>query len=51
VVDLDDAIRDHVIPLAEGGADVYVNTQLLCPACDRLKTHADSARGAARARR
>jgi 5-methylcytosine-specific restriction enzyme A len=35
---------DHRIPLAEGGPTTLANLQLLCPACDRLKTRADRAR-------
>ena len=38
-------IRDHIIPLAEGGEDVPENTQPLCVQCHAAKTKAESARG------
>lgn len=38
-------IRDHIVPLAEGGPDDDDNVQPLCGACDQIKTAADSARG------
>jgi 5-methylcytosine-specific restriction protein A len=38
-------IRDHVIPLAEGGTDDDTNTQPLCQDCSDVKTRAESARG------
>ena len=38
-------IRDHVIPLAEGGRDDEGNTQGLCDACHDLKSQAEAARG------
>lgn len=41
-------IRDHIIPLAEGGADNYVNTQGLCQSCSDSKTATESQRGRAR---
>jgi 5-methylcytosine-specific restriction protein A len=41
-------IRDHVIPLAEGGLDVESNTQGLCQDCSDLKTREESARGVRR---
>jgi 5-methylcytosine-specific restriction protein A len=44
-------IRDHTIPLAEGGRDDATNEQPLCASCSKTKTDAESARGAARSRR
>lgn len=41
-------IRDHIIPLAEGGADMDDNTQGLCAECNDAKTKAESARGVRR---
>lgn len=41
-------IRDHIVPLAEGGADVEANTQALCEACNQTKAQAESRRGRAR---
>jgi 5-methylcytosine-specific restriction enzyme A len=41
-------IRDHIIPLAEGGQDVEANTQGLCQDCSDAKTHQESLRGRAR---
>jgi 5-methylcytosine-specific restriction protein A len=38
-------IRDHIVPLAEGGADTDDNTQALCAACSDAKTQKESARG------
>ena len=38
-------IRDHVIPLEEGGADNTVNTQALCQQCSDEKTQRESHRG------
>lgn len=35
------AIRDHIVPLAAGGADVVQNTQGLCKPCDKEKTDED----------
>jgi 5-methylcytosine-specific restriction enzyme A len=43
-------IRDHIVPLAEGGTDDDLNSQPLCAACHRRKTERESARGAARQR-
>lgn len=39
-------IRDHVIPLAEGGTDTEDNVQPLCQDCSDIKTQAESMRGA-----
>lgn len=38
-------IRDHIVPLAEGGQDVELNTQPICAECHDAKTQAESARG------
>ena len=38
-------IRDHIIPLTEGGLDVTENTQPLCQECSDIKTRAESMRG------
>ena len=43
-------IRDHIVPLAEGGADADSNTQALCVACHDLKSQQESRRGLARTR-
>jgi len=43
-------IADHVIPLAEGGADDDANLAPTCAACHRTKTQAEAARGARRRR-
>jgi 5-methylcytosine-specific restriction protein A len=37
--------RDHIVPLAEGGADTSENTQGLCQNCHKLKTAEESKRG------
>lgn len=37
-------IRDHIIPLFEGGEDVESNTQGLCDLCDEIKSKAESIR-------
>lgn len=42
-------IRDHRIPLAEGGADDVTNEQSICDDCHTLKTKAETARGVRRA--
>lgn len=44
-------IRDHVRPLAFGGTDTEANTQPLCIACHDIKSKAEAAEGARRARR
>lgn len=42
-------IRDHIIPLAEGGSEGTIeNEQPLCQACSDIKTQAESARGVKR---
>ena len=42
-------IRDHIVPLSEGGTDDDDNIQPLCQACSDVKTEAEKARGLARA--
>jgi 5-methylcytosine-specific restriction protein A len=41
--------RDHVTPLAEGGADEDGNVQGLCDDCHEAKSKAEAARGVRRA--
>jgi 5-methylcytosine-specific restriction protein A len=42
-------IRDHIVPLGEGGAEgVDENEQPLCQSCSDIKTAAESARGVRR---
>jgi 5-methylcytosine-specific restriction protein A len=41
-------IRDHKIPLAEGGRDEPSNTQPICADCHRRKTEAERNRGTQR---
>jgi 5-methylcytosine-specific restriction enzyme A len=43
-------IRDHIIPLAEGGLEVPENTQPLCKDCSDRKTQQESRRGLQRNR-
>lgn len=38
-------IRDHIVPLAEGGTDDDSNIQPLCQDCSDLKTQQESKRG------
>ena len=38
-------IRDHTIPLAEGGRDDATNEQAICVDCSRIKTDEESKRG------
>jgi 5-methylcytosine-specific restriction enzyme A len=38
-------VRDHIIPLAEGGTDNDANIQGLCNDCHTAKTQAEAARG------
>lgn len=38
-------IRDHIIPLAEGGTDDPDNIQPLCQSCSDVKTYSESRRG------
>jgi 5-methylcytosine-specific restriction protein A len=42
-------IRDHVVPLAEGGRDEETNVQAICMDCHREKTERESQRGKQRA--
>lgn len=44
-------IRDHVVPLAEGGVDDETNEQALCRECSDAKTAIESARGKRRNQR
>lgn len=37
-------IRDHIIPLFDGGLDIESNTQGLCFDCDEVKSKSESAR-------
>lgn len=41
-------IRDHIVPLAEGGAETESNVQALCQACSDVKTQQEATRGKAR---
>lgn len=41
-------IRDHIVPIAEGGEDAESNTQGLCDDCHDAKSKAEAARGARR---
>lgn len=41
-------IRDHIVPLAEGGQDIEANVQALCQACSDIKSAAEAKRGIAR---
>ena len=43
-------IRDHIVPLEEGGLDLEANTQPLCQGCSDVKTEAERQRGVARSR-
>lgn len=45
-----DLIRDHTVPLAEGGLDVPENTQPICRDCHTVKTQAEAKRGMERMR-
>lgn len=38
-------VRDHIVPLGEGGMDTPENTQPLCQDCSDAKTHTESMRG------
>ena len=42
-------IRDHTIPLAEGGRDDATNEQALCRLCSDRKSHGEAQRGVRRA--
>jgi 5-methylcytosine-specific restriction protein A len=41
-------IRDHLVPLAEGGRDDETNEQALCQECSDAKTREESKRGVRR---
>lgn len=41
-------IRDHVIPLIDGGADDSSNEQAICESCHALKTQKEALRGRSR---
>ena len=41
-------IRDHIVPLAEGGLDLESNVQALCQSCSDAKTAREAHRGVAR---
>jgi len=38
-------IRDHIVPLAEGGLDEEFNVQPLCESCHAAKTQQEAQRG------
>lgn len=44
-------VRDHVIPLAEGGLDTPTNVQALCEGCHEIKSEAEAKRGVTRYRK
>jgi 5-methylcytosine-specific restriction protein A len=41
-------IRDHIVPLAEGGTDTPTNSQALCQMCSDAKTAQEAKRGGGR---
>lgn len=43
--DTPSVIRDHIIPLAEGGEDTAGNTQALCEECHDRKSKEEARRG------
>lgn len=43
-----DLVRDHTIPLAEGGQDVRENTRPVCLDCHKPKSDEEARRGRAR---
>lgn len=43
-------VRDHIVPLAEGGTEDERNTQPLCLDCSDAKTEKESLRGVRRSR-
>lgn len=43
-------IRDHIIPLSQGGQDIQANTQGLCTPCHDLKTEQERQEGLKRSR-
>ena len=50
LVRFENAIRDHIVNLREGGQDVESNTQILCRGCSDEKTARESQRGKQRVR-
>ena len=42
-------IRDHIVPLGEGGRDDESNVQAICADCHRAKTEREAQRGKQRA--
>lgn len=38
-------IRDHIVPLAEGGTDEDANIQPICAGCDEVKSKSERLRG------
>ena len=44
-IHLDHMVRDHIVPLAEGGEDIEANTQPLCQSCSDAKTQQEAIRG------
>jgi 5-methylcytosine-specific restriction protein A len=42
-------VRDHIVPLTEGGTDAPENVQSLCSSCHQAKTQIESRRGRSRA--
>lgn len=45
-----DMVRDHIVNLADRGADTQENSQILCKPCHREKTTREAQRGVARNR-
>lgn len=43
-------VRDHILPLEEGGLDIESNTQPLCHDCNKAKTETEAKRGMRRSR-
>jgi len=50
VVRFDEMIRDHVVPLAEGGREEPANIQPICATCHARKTADEARRGIRRDR-
>ena len=38
-------IRDHIVPLSQGGSDTEANTQALCESCNELKRRVEVQHG------
>ena len=49
VLVLDEAIRDHIVNIREGGSEIPENTQILCARCHDSKTQTEQQRGRSRA--